>query len=494
MPQTDTSGSYMFPLVPPGSCPLIVEVAGFKWFTREFTLTVDQSARVDGKPEVSQVNETVTVSGQAILLRGDMSALGQVVSNKQVINLPLNGRHASALAALAPGTTPLSTFRVRVATQRAALIAPAPNNFQANGGLTGNNEMLLDGAPIVVRCQGQPATMPSVETVEEFKVQTNSSQVEFGYISSGILNFLSNGGTNAPHGSSFWQMRNEQLDANNFFSNRSDNPPLPARADLRLPLRYSQYGLPQRYTLSAVWEIPFGRGRRIGAAVNRWVQGVNGGWQVNGNLTLERGVPLVVRACSQSPYAGPRPSRMRGRQAGTPGNAHERLGSPSSTLGYINAATLRLSHPDEFGGVARPMSDPWVRLRHDNLPLFKTFAAFGVVRRQANTTRQVQPAARAVWYGRMPVKSCQIRCRVTLTKRGRPSNPRCCSVSRRDLWRTPHSGRRNPQPYGNPADREGITYCGSVRAVAPAGRREETRSVARHGAAAVPATLPYADR
>jgi hypothetical protein len=240
--QTDMSGSYLIPLLPPSQYRVEIQLQGFKKFVREFGLAVDQRARVDASLELGAVTESVTVSGQAIMLEGDSSSLGQVVGSQQVLNLPLNGRNPFALAGLAPGITPMSTFGVGVATQRSALIAAAANNFSSDGGLTGYNSMLLDGVSIVVCCQGQPAATPSVEGVEEFKVQTNSAQAEFGYTSGAIINFVSKSGTNAVHGSAFWYVRNEQLDSNNFFANRTGTKPLPGRNDLRTPLRYSQYG------------------------------------------------------------------------------------------------------------------------------------------------------------------------------------------------------------------------------------------------------------
>ena len=239
---TDTQGNYTFPLVAPGRYKISVAVAGFEQYNREFPLDIDQKARIDVQLSVGQVSESVNVSGQPVLLETDTSSLGQVITNRQVVDLPLNGRNPFALAGLTPGVTPLGGFGIGLTGGRGAVIAAGANNFQSDGGLTGANEILLDGVPITVCCQGQPALIPSIDTTQEFKVQTNVSPAEFGRTSGGILNIVTKAGTNQLHGSAYEFLRNEQLDANNFFSNRAGRPPIPGRTDLRPPLRYNQFG------------------------------------------------------------------------------------------------------------------------------------------------------------------------------------------------------------------------------------------------------------
>ena len=133
--------------MPPGNYRLIVEAAGFKQFSRDFSLDVDQKARVDVPLTVGQVTEKVEVSGQAVLLEADSSNLGQVIESRQVADLPLNGRNPFALASLTPGVTPMGSFGVGLTATREAAIAAGANNFQADGGLTGNNEILSTAFP-----------------------------------------------------------------------------------------------------------------------------------------------------------------------------------------------------------------------------------------------------------------------------------------------------------------------------------------------------------
>ncbi len=239
---SDREGVYVFPLVAPGAYRVTVEKTGFQRFATRFDLNVNQTARVDVVLAVGQVSEAITVREQGVLIESETSSLGQVISSKQVADLPLNGRNPFALAALTPGVMPLGSFGVGLNTTRSAAQMAGANNFMANGGIAGSNEVLLDGVPITVCCQGQPAIIPSVDVTAEFKVQTNSSSAEFGRTSGGILNIVTKSGTNALHGSAYEFLGNEQLNSANFFTNRSGKAPIPGRTDFRTPLRYNQFG------------------------------------------------------------------------------------------------------------------------------------------------------------------------------------------------------------------------------------------------------------
>lgn len=241
--ESNENGSFVFPLVPPGAYQISVEKQGFQRFVRTFSLEVTQQARIDVQLTVGQVSETINVDASVVLLETDTSNLGQVITNRQVIDLPLNGRNPFALAALTPGVTPLASFGAGVAGARGAAQSAGANNFLANGGMTGSNEILLDGIPITVCCQGQPALIPTIDTTEEFKVQTNTSPAEFGRTSGAILNIVTKSGTNKFRGAAYEFFRNEQLDAANFFVNRGGTNPIPGRNDRRTPLRYNQYGI-----------------------------------------------------------------------------------------------------------------------------------------------------------------------------------------------------------------------------------------------------------
>ena len=249
--QTNADGIYTFPALITGQYTLSAEQAGFKKAQSNLTLTVGQTANIDLALEIGSSNETVDVqaASQADLETND-ATISYTVGARQVSDLPLNGRNPYGLAALSPGINPGGGFGAGVATQRGAVVAAGTNNFEANGGLSAANDILLDGVPISVCCQGQPALTPSVEVVDQFKVITSTPSAQFGRTSGGILNIVTKSGTNSLHGTVYEYFRNDALDAANYFTKRSGTRPIPTRNDFRQPHRYNQYGV---YVNGPVW-------------------------------------------------------------------------------------------------------------------------------------------------------------------------------------------------------------------------------------------------
>ncbi len=214
---TGSDGRYFVASLQPGGPYVItVEAAGFKTEERGgVTLEVNQAARVDIALEVGSASETVQVTGEAPLLEASTAAMGQVVDNRSIVNLPLNQRNAYSLVFLVPGVT--GGVNAQYNSQ----------NISVNGGRPGSTDILVDGIPssppLVNPIQGF-AVFPSVESVEEFKVQTNSYSAEFGRSGSGIVNLIYKSGTDSFHGSAFEFLRNSDLDSNNFFSNLHGQP------------------------------------------------------------------------------------------------------------------------------------------------------------------------------------------------------------------------------------------------------------------------------
>jgi hypothetical protein len=246
-------GDFTFPLLQPGRYRLSVEMTGFEKFgTETFNLTVDQTQRIDVPLKIGDVKQSVTVLGQATLVASETSSLGQVITTQELEDLPMNGRNPLIAAELVPGFQPLSSFGDGLNTTRSAAQMTGAANFTANGSISGNNEILLDGTPITVCCQGQAVLIPTADTVGQVKVQTNTSTAEFGRSSGGLLNIITKSGTNQLHGSAYEFFQNEQLNAANFFTNRSGIPPIPGRDDFRGPLRFNQFGV----TLGGPVDIP----------------------------------------------------------------------------------------------------------------------------------------------------------------------------------------------------------------------------------------------
>jgi hypothetical protein len=165
--------------------------------------------------QLGNVAETVEVQSITQLLQPATSSLGAVVERRKVEDLPLNGRNPLALVALTPGVVP----------QGFSQDAPAvPNfyawgNFQIGGALGNQSEAMLDGGSIHGSLMNGVRLVPTEDTIQEFKVQTNNLSAEFGHTAGGIINLTTKSGSNTLHGSLFEYLRNEVLDANNFFNN-----------------------------------------------------------------------------------------------------------------------------------------------------------------------------------------------------------------------------------------------------------------------------------
>ncbi|MBI3208770.1 MAG: carboxypeptidase regulatory-like domain-containing protein [Candidatus Solibacter usitatus] len=241
--KTLEDGKFVFLLLQPGKYRLAAGKAGFRRFATEvFPIDVDDTHRIDVVLQVGDVAESVTVFERPGLVENETSSLGSVISTREIEELPMNGRNPMSVAEFAPGFQPLNGFGDGLQVTRAAAQMVAASNFSSNGGITGNNEILLDGVPMTVCCQGQAVLIPSADSVSQVKVQTNSTTAEFGRTSGGVLNMITKSGTNQFHGSAFEFFRNEKLDAANFFTNRSAKQPIPGRDDFRGPLRFNQFG------------------------------------------------------------------------------------------------------------------------------------------------------------------------------------------------------------------------------------------------------------
>jgi hypothetical protein len=241
--QTNGQGLYSFPQLKPGDYTVTVEKPGFQRTTTSITLTVGQLAQLDLALSVGNETQTVTVQGEdTAALDAQTSNLDYTVQSQQMDSLPLNGRNPYGLAILSPGVLPGQNFGVGIAVARGAVVAAATNNFESNGGIGGSNEVLLDGVSIVVCCQGQPAVTPSAEVVDQFKVVTSNPPAEYGRTSGAVLNIATKSGTNQLRGSVYDFMRNDKLDAANFFTKRSGVYPYPGHKDFRPPHRENQFG------------------------------------------------------------------------------------------------------------------------------------------------------------------------------------------------------------------------------------------------------------
>ena len=209
---TSEAGLYSFPLLPVGVYSITVTQKGFSSAKRsEIKLNVDQVLRVDIDLAVGATTETITVKAAAAAIDSETSAIGQMVSQRQVTELPLNGRNFLQLLFLGAGA-------VETSGEQGGMRQGAGNAISINGARPTSNNYLLDGTSNTDTALGTPAAILSVDAIQEFKEQTATYSAEYGF-SANQINIVTKSGTNDLHGSVFWFLRNDALDANNYFSN-----------------------------------------------------------------------------------------------------------------------------------------------------------------------------------------------------------------------------------------------------------------------------------
>jgi hypothetical protein len=213
---TDSSGAYTIPFLRPGNYTMTVETAGFKKLNREgITLQVSQTAAIDLKLEVGGVTEQVTVTGEAPLLETAKADRGSVIDNRGVTEFPLNARNPFMLSLLVAGVNYNGNLIYQRPFDNGAIA-----DWNINGGWNRNNEFLLDGAPNNDLQGGNNiALVPPVDSVQEFKIQTNSYDAQYGKTAGGIINVSLKSGTNSLHGTAYEFARRVQWDANSFQNN-----------------------------------------------------------------------------------------------------------------------------------------------------------------------------------------------------------------------------------------------------------------------------------
>src|SRR6266704_2203991 len=219
---TNELGNYEFPTVRPGSYSVRVELSGFRRFVQNVSLAVNQRSRIDATLQVGDISAEVTVQETTTVVQTESSALGDVVLSRDLVNIPLNGRFFLDLALMTAGTVvPSTNTRTFLATPSGIGIS----GINASGTREDSTNYLFDGINLSDMVQNQITFQPNIDSIQEFKVQTNAFSSEYGRNAGIVINAISKQGTNSLHGSAWEFVRNEKLDAKNFFD----------RADLPIP-------------------------------------------------------------------------------------------------------------------------------------------------------------------------------------------------------------------------------------------------------------------
>jgi hypothetical protein len=210
---TDPVGNFSFPNLPPATYQIKVEKAGFQAAVLDsFDLRIGEIARRSITLNVGAVAESVVVEGEAPLAQTESGTVGQVIETKQIADLPLNGRNLVQLAALSAGVSPRQNL------QRGGTQYGTRNEYvQIEGGRDGSTNYVIDGVYVRSLRFNNLSLQPSVDTVQEFNVLRNSFSSEYGQ-GQAIVSAVTKSGTNQLHGSVFEYLRNDALDARNFFA------------------------------------------------------------------------------------------------------------------------------------------------------------------------------------------------------------------------------------------------------------------------------------
>ncbi|MBL8211155.1 MAG: carboxypeptidase regulatory-like domain-containing protein [Bryobacterales bacterium] len=238
---TNETGNYTFTLVPVGNYDVRVEADGFKTeLVRNLRVETAAQVRQDINLTIGNVAESIEVAANAVLLNTENAVLGAVVENRRIIELPLNGRNVQSLAVLVPGVQ----YGIRTGTADGSGGFPIPGQgfgVISNGIRETHQVFSLDGVDAKDPRIHIANFVPSIEAIEEFKIQTNAYSAEYGFGGGAQVTVTMKSGTNNLHGTLFNFLRNDAFDAENYFLN-FELAPGATRAK-KNSLRQNQYGL-----------------------------------------------------------------------------------------------------------------------------------------------------------------------------------------------------------------------------------------------------------
>jgi hypothetical protein len=238
---TNAEGLFVLPPVIPGVYDISAAAAGFSTAQLNgMSLEVGQSRTVNLTLALGPVAESVTVSDVAPLLTTNRADRGTVVENQFLVSIPLPTRNPLLLVTLTAGVIPGNVLVAGDNSQS----QNQTNEFRINGGRMQTSEVLIDGASNTMAYNNQVAAIPQVDAIQEFKVNTNPYDAEFGHTGGGVISFTIKSGTNSYHGNLHEFLQNQVLNAAGFDANRAGQP--------RVPYRKNQYG----FTLGGPLVIP----------------------------------------------------------------------------------------------------------------------------------------------------------------------------------------------------------------------------------------------
>jgi hypothetical protein len=219
-----TDGSYRILALPAGTYTLTVTATGFSAYTTtEIVVKVNDQLHFDITLQVGSVKQEVSVAADAIQVESESTQLGDVIESKKILSLPLNGRSYIDLLGLQAGVVPVTSGSMQQDRPVSGILEAG--NLSVNGQRETSNAFLVNGGDVSEGRNLGAGLIPNIESIEEFRLITNSFDAEYGKFSGSVMNAITKSGTNRIHGTVFEFLRNDKLDARNYFD--------PNKAELR---------------------------------------------------------------------------------------------------------------------------------------------------------------------------------------------------------------------------------------------------------------------
>ena len=317
---TADDGSYRFLSLPVGTYNLSAAITGFQQYNSTgIVLQVNDQLRIDITLKVGSINEQITIQADAAQVETESTQLGDVIDSKKMLALPLNGRSYLDLLGLQAGVAPTTANTIGGDRPVSGYISNA-GNISVNGQRETANAFLVNGGDVSEGRNLGAGLVPNLDSVEEFRLITNSFDAEYGKFSGAVMNAITKSGTNGFHGDVFEFLRNDKLDAKNYFL--TDQP--------KSELRRHQFG----FTAGG----PFWKDKLF------WFTDYQGTRQVQGAEVSNVAVPSAAQLAGQFD-----PSTLTGTVDGTSGGVCPACGWPdqlTQRLGY----TVTAGEPYSFAG------------------------------------------------------------------------------------------------------------------------------------------------
>src|SRR5690349_22672669 len=223
---TDHTGAYILLELPVGHYQLQIEAKGFQRYVQEgITLNVNETATIPVRLAVGTDSQVVQVLADAQIIQDSVTSLGKVVLEREILDLPLDGRNFSQLGTLQPGVVPLTP-----GLKEAGSSLREGQSYAVNGQRPESNNFLIDGANNFNGVDGGFVLKPPVDAISEFRILTHNANAEFGNSLGSTTNIITKTGTNKIHGALWEFLRNDAFDANNYFAKTTE------------PLKQNQFG------------------------------------------------------------------------------------------------------------------------------------------------------------------------------------------------------------------------------------------------------------